>query len=63
MDRRDFLRTTGTVIAGATIVPEIHSAIASNAPAPDSTGRIVLPDQSQLALQQEVRARRARQGF
>src|SRR6201996_4229877 len=43
MDRRDFLRKTGTVIAGATIAPEIHGAIASNAPPADSTGRIVLP--------------------
>src|ERR1700685_817399 len=40
MDRRDFLRTTGTVIASATIVP---AALGSNAPTPDSTGRIVLP--------------------
>ncbi len=40
MDRRDFLRTTGTVIATAASVP---NAVASNAPASDSTGRIVLP--------------------
>src|SRR3984957_14060345 len=40
MDRRDFLRTTGTVIASAAIVP---NAVASNAPASDSTGRIFLP--------------------
>ena len=43
MDRRDFLRTTGTVIAGATIAPEIHGAIASNAPAPDPTAASSCP--------------------
>jgi beta-galactosidase len=40
MDRRDFLLTTGTVIAGATVVP---AALAPNAAAADSTGRIVIP--------------------
>src|SRR5580700_3828404 len=40
MDRRDFLRTTGTAIAGASMVP---GALGDNAPAPDSGGRIVLP--------------------
>ena len=44
MDRRDFLRTTGTVVAGATIAGGVPEAIASNAsPAPDSAGRIILP--------------------
>lgn len=40
MDRRDFLLTTGTVIAGATVVPTV---LAPNAAAAESTGRIVIP--------------------
>ncbi|HKV62208.1 MAG TPA: glycoside hydrolase family 2 TIM barrel-domain containing protein [Candidatus Acidoferrum sp.] len=43
MDRRDFLKTTSTVIAGATLAP---SALAGNSPLPGDSkadGRIVLP--------------------
>ncbi len=43
MERRDFLKTTSTVIAGATLVP---SALAGNTARPgDSTaqGRMILP--------------------
>src|ERR1700759_5273406 len=46
MDRRDFLRTTGTVIAGATIASNADRAsvaLAASVPAADSAGRIVLP--------------------
>ncbi len=42
MDRRDFLKTTSTVIAGATIAPSALSA-KTPTPAADAGGRIVLP--------------------
>jgi beta-galactosidase len=41
MDRRDFIKTTGTLIAGATLVP---SALATAAGEPSTpAGRMVLP--------------------
>lgn len=39
MDRRDFIRTTGTLIAAASVVPHILA----DAPADSAGGRIVLP--------------------
>ena len=40
MDRRNFLKTTGTLLAGATLVP---SALAQSAGEPGASGRLVLP--------------------
>ena len=40
MDRRNFLKTTGTFIAGATIA---RSALANGATEPGAAGRMVLP--------------------
>ncbi|HEY1159380.1 MAG TPA: glycoside hydrolase family 2 TIM barrel-domain containing protein [Terracidiphilus sp.] len=43
MDRRDFLKTTGTLIAGATVTPALPAAGYAAESAPTATGRIVLP--------------------
>ena len=43
MDRRDFLRTTGTLIAGATVASGVPAAGYAAESAPASTGRMVLP--------------------
>ncbi|MGA2166634.1 MAG: glycoside hydrolase family 2 TIM barrel-domain containing protein [Terracidiphilus sp.] len=42
MDRRDFLKTTGTIVAGATVASGLPAA-GYAAEAPTATGRIVLP--------------------
>src|SRR5580658_9400319 len=39
MDRRDFIKTTGSVIAGATLAP----SVLVNAMPPSASGRLVLP--------------------
>jgi beta-galactosidase len=43
MDRRDFLKTTSTVLAGATLAPASLAALPGAPPAANSDGRIVLP--------------------
>jgi len=43
MDRRDFLKTTGTLIAGAAMPPSLPSAALAADALPAATGRIVLP--------------------
>jgi beta-galactosidase len=43
MDRRDFLKTTGTLIAGATVASGVPAAGYAAESAPAATGRIVLP--------------------
>ena len=43
MDRRDFLKTTGTVIAGATVAAGLPAAGYAAEPAPTAAGRRVLP--------------------
>jgi beta-galactosidase len=43
MDRRDFLKTTSTVIAGATLAHGTLAAVPGGASASSSDGRIVLP--------------------
>ena len=43
MDRRDFLKTTGTLIAGATVASGVPGAGYSAEPAPAAPGRMVLP--------------------
>ena len=42
MDRRGFLKTTGTLIAGATVASGVPAAYSAE-PAPAATGRLVLP--------------------
>src|SRR5579885_1053009 len=41
MDRRDFIRTTGTVLAGASLAP--HALAENNSAVSNATGRLVLP--------------------
>jgi beta-galactosidase len=41
MDRRDFIRTTGTVLAGASLAP--HALADTNAAGANAVGRLVLP--------------------
>lgn len=41
MDRRDFLKTTGAIVAGATVASGLPGYAAESAPA--ATGRMVLP--------------------
>jgi beta-galactosidase len=43
MDRRDFLKTTGTLIAGAAMPPSLPTAALAADTSPSATGRIVLP--------------------
>jgi beta-galactosidase len=43
MDRRDFLKTTGTLIAGAAVVPGLPAAGYAAEPVAATKGRIVLP--------------------
>ena len=43
MDRRDFIRTTGTLVAGAGFVPHALSEKASLKTDADAKGRLVLP--------------------
>jgi len=43
MDRRDFLKTTGTLIASAAVAPGLRTHAAENASESASAGRIVLP--------------------
>ena len=43
MDRRDFLKMTGTVVAGATLGPSVVSAMQSRSAATAGRGRLVLP--------------------
>ncbi|MDR3771988.1 MAG: glycoside hydrolase family 2 TIM barrel-domain containing protein [Terracidiphilus sp.] len=43
MDRRDFLKTTGTLLAGATVAPGLPAAASSPDAAPAAPGRMVLP--------------------
>ena len=43
MERRDFLKTTGTLIAGAAMGPGLPTAGFAAEPATDATGRMVLP--------------------
>ena len=43
MDRRDFLKTTGTFLAGATVASGLPAAGYGAEPAPAATGRMVLP--------------------
>jgi beta-galactosidase len=43
MDRRDFLKTTGTVIAGATVAAGLPGSGYAAESAPTATGRMVLP--------------------
>jgi beta-galactosidase len=43
MDRRDFLKTTGTLIAGATVAPGLPAASFAAESAPSAKGRLVLP--------------------
>jgi beta-galactosidase len=43
MDRRGFLKTTGTLLAGATVASGVPAAAYSAEPAPTATGRLVLP--------------------
>jgi beta-galactosidase len=42
MDRRDFLKTTGTVLAGATLVPGVMASSASSS-STGAEGRLILP--------------------
>jgi beta-galactosidase len=42
MDRRDFIKTTGTLIAGATVASGVPAGYAAE-PAPSAAGRMVLP--------------------
>ena len=43
MDRRDFIKTTGTLIAGATVAPGLPAATLAAESVPGTAGRIVLP--------------------
>ena len=43
MDRRDFLKTTGTMIAGATVAPGLPAAGFAAESSPAVSGRLVLP--------------------
>src|SRR5580658_3585635 len=43
MDRRDFLKTTGAFVAGATVAPGLPGDGAALQPAPTAMGRIILP--------------------
>jgi beta-galactosidase len=43
MDRRDFLKTTGTLIAGAAMPPSLPTAALAADTLPAATGRIILP--------------------
>ncbi len=43
MDRRDFIRTTGTVLAGASLAHGALTEASQGAGSPDSNGRIILP--------------------
>jgi beta-galactosidase len=43
MDRRDFLRTTGTLIAGATVAPNLPAASFAADATPGTQGRMILP--------------------
>ncbi len=43
MDRRDFLKTTGTLIAGASVAPNLPAASYGTAAATAAAGRMVLP--------------------
>jgi beta-galactosidase len=43
MERRDFLKTTGTILAGATVASGLSAAANAAESAPTATGRLVLP--------------------
>ncbi len=43
MDRRDFLKTTGTLIAGATVAPVLPAASPADTAGNGATGRMMLP--------------------
>ncbi len=43
MDRRDFLRTTGTVLAGATLAPNAFADTPAGSEAHTSSGRLIFP--------------------
>src|SRR5207253_10976973 len=43
MDRRDFLRNTGVLIAGATVAPRAFPNVAQQAGSSHAGGRLVLP--------------------
>ncbi len=57
MDRRDFLKTTSTMIAGATLAP---STLAGRAGGNGSEGRLVLPINRNWRYSKKFRARRPR---